>query len=154
MRLPDPPKWRPRFERDLPVDSATLHARPNRARQEGVGGCPLQYIGGHASLDIPAASRRLFSPHLDLEFDPEATPIRLRGRFGPPPEIWMAVAGTHFALAVLATMALCRAFVAWSMQETPWPLAGAGLAVLGILAVDELAAPAAGFVGFSKESSR
>jgi hypothetical protein len=101
-----------------------------------------------------------------LEFDPEATPIRLRGRFGPRPEIWMAVAGTHFALAVLATMALCWAFVAWSMQETPWQLVGAGVAVLGILAVhalallgqrlaahqmqqlqdavDELAAPAAG----------
>lgn len=114
------PRMRPEFMIAVGECGPAVMARLERQLAEP--GCDLagQVRGEHACLSLPPSRQSLLSPHLNLELHTRDGSVRLRGRFGPRPNVWtgfMAVYG------VLAMGGLTGGIYGWAqttVHEFPW----------------------------------
>ena len=110
---------RPRWMLEVSEPPAELVDRI-RARLDEPG-CPYSGSVGrsHVLLSLGDEERHFWSPTLDIEFDVTESATRLRGKFGPHPEVWTMFV---FLWSVLVAMWLGGAMfgaVQWLIGETP-----------------------------------
>jgi hypothetical protein len=123
---------RPRFQVRLPCDPDQVMERL-RQRLPECPRCTAISVGRHAELDVPAAQRRIWSPHLSVtaEHDPPSGSL-VRGRFGPHPHLWTLYMFLAFGLGFALLVGLSWGYAQWAMEETPWALVSVPVAsVLG-----------------------
>lgn len=114
------PRMRPEFM--IPVGDCGPSVMARLQQQLAEPDCALagQVRGEHACLSLPPSRQSLLSPHLNLELYTRGESVRLRGRFGPRPNVWtgfMAVYG------VLAMGGLTGGIYGWAqitVHEFPW----------------------------------
>lgn len=135
-------KMRPRFAVDVPCGARTVV----EVLAEGIGRADPALEGhfdpGHCVLRIPEDRRYLWSPELDLTFDPldaedgdAITGVRVRCLFTPRPSVWTVFAFGYAVLALLGLAAGVFGLVQLSLGHPPWALLGPVVALLSIAAV-------------------
>lgn len=99
-------KMRPRFAVDVASDVESVV----QVLRERIGDAdpPLEgyFNTAHCVLGIPAARRYLYSPELDLTFEPTGSDawaggVRVRALVGPRPAIWTAFVYVYAVLALV-----------------------------------------------------
>lgn len=78
----------------------------------------------HVDLAVAATNRRIYSPVLSLEIDPDGTGTRLHGSFAPAPALWTFFLFLYAFLAFVAVLALVGGGAQWMLQRAPWALWG------------------------------
>jgi hypothetical protein len=89
--------------------------------------------GRCAYFFVDEEERKIWSPHLSIQVEPEGDGSILRGRFGPHPELWTLYMFLYTAVGFLAVMGLILGFVQWQSDMTPWGYWGVAGGVPGIL---------------------
>lgn len=129
------PRMRPEFM--IAVGNCGPAVMARLQEQLAGEGCALtgQVVGDHACLALPPSKQSLLSPYLNLDLQTRDGAVRLRGRFGPRPNVWtgfMAVYG------VLAMGGLTGGIYGWAqttVHEFPWGFFGvpAALALIAFV---------------------
>lgn len=132
-----PGPLRPRFVLDveLPPRAVLARLRHRLDRPE----CPVEGSiateQGHADLRIPAAGRRLWSPHLGIEVCARGDGARLRCLVGPNPALWTLVAFGLLGSGTGAAFLLVLGGVQLLLEEPAWGLPAAGGALVAMAAI-------------------
>ena len=88
--------------------------------------------GRCAYFFVDEEERRLWSPHLSVQVEPNSAGSILRGRFGPHPEMWTFFVFLYSAVGFLAIIGLILGFVQWQSGMAPWGLWGVWIGVPGL----------------------
>ena len=131
-------RMRPRFAVDLACEADAL-VRVLRDRI-GSAGPPLEgkFDPRHCLLRIPASRRSIWSPELDLTFEPRADDepgVRLRCLYAPRSEVWTGFAFTYAALTAIAFFSAMGGIAQLTLGQTPTGLvvAGGALVLIGVI---------------------
>jgi len=124
-----PPRMRPRFEVPLAADQADILDRVRRRLD--VPDCPLagQVLDGHALIRLPDARQSLLSPVLTLEVVTRDQQRVLIGRFSPQPNVWTGFMLVYGVLAMLGLIGLMYGFAQMTVDQAPWSMLAAPLAL-------------------------
>jgi hypothetical protein len=95
-------------------------------------------LDGHLMLTVPAHVRHFWSPYLHLSIEPHRTELEsptparsyVRGFFTPHPSLWTAFMLTYLALGTVLAFACMWAVVQVVLDDAPWALGAAGVAVV------------------------
>lgn len=123
------PRMRPRFEVPLAAHQADIL---DRVRQRlNAPGCPLagQVLAGHALIRLPDARQSLLSPVLTLEVVTRDGHPVLVGRFSPQPNVWTGFMLVYGVLAMLGLTGLMYGFAQMTVDQAPWSMLAAPLAL-------------------------
>ncbi|MBT8396711.1 MAG: hypothetical protein HKO65_12415 [Gemmatimonadetes bacterium] len=105
-----------------------------RSRLEGVDYADCTRSKGRcADFFVDEEERKLWSPHLSVQVEPDAEGSLLRGRFGPHPELWTLFIFLYTAVGFLAVIGLMLGFVQWQSGMDSWGLWGVWLGVPGLV---------------------
>ncbi|MEZ4387054.1 MAG: hypothetical protein R3D98_05670 [Candidatus Krumholzibacteriia bacterium] len=124
-----PPRMRPRFE--VPLGAGAPHvldvlrhhlARPD-CRFQG------QVVTGHAMLTLPRERRSLLSPVLNLEVAERPRGPVLVGRFSPQPNVWTGFMAVYGVLGLAGLGGLMYGFAQLTVDEAPWAMLAAPIAL-------------------------
>ncbi|MCJ7629192.1 MAG: hypothetical protein MUO50_12500 [Longimicrobiales bacterium] len=88
--------------------------------------------GRCAYFFVDEEERRLWSPHLSVQVEPNSAGSVLQGRVGPHPEMWTFFVFLYSAVGFLATIGLILGFVQWQSGMVPWGLWGVWIGVPGL----------------------
>lgn len=112
-----PPALRPRFVMDSPEPLDTVIARFEAAL--ATPDCPVRgrIHRPHICLSLPEVERRLWTPTLDVDLEPLEHGCRLRGYFGPHPNIWSMYLASFAFLLLVAAAALIIASSQWILDQ-------------------------------------
>jgi len=129
------PRMRPRFEVPLAAYQADIL---DRVRQRlAAPDCPLagQVLDGHALIKLPNARQSLLSPVLTLEVVGRDGQRVLIGRFSPQPNVWTGFMLVYGVLAMLGLAGLMYGFAQMTVDQTPWSMLAApvALALIGFV---------------------
>jgi hypothetical protein len=113
---------RPRFEIEFDRDADTIMERL-RDRLPDCPRCAGDSVGRHAELFVPESERRLWSPWLSVTADQDGERSRLRGRFGPHPNVWTLYVFFAFGLGFALLVGSTWGYAQWAADQTPWALA-------------------------------
>lgn len=132
-------RLRPRFEEERGLARETLVREA--AQRLGQPGCPFAgaVLEDHLWLSLPKASRRLWSPVLELRLTEQGGRLRISGQFGPDPGAWTFFLALYAFTMLCAGLALLWGSSVWMLGGRPtilWvlPAAGALLALLHYIA--------------------
>ena len=89
--------------------------------------------GRCADFFVDEEERKIWSPHLSVQVEPEGGGSLLRGRFGPHPELWTLYMFLYTAVGFLATIGLILGFVQWQSGMSPRGFWGGVVGIPGIL---------------------
>jgi hypothetical protein len=138
-------RMRPRFTMDLACDAETLvqvlRDRIDEAEPPLEGGFDVR----HCLLRIPRSRRSLWSPELDLTFEPRSDGrpgVRLRCLYAPRSEVWTGFAFLYAALSAAGVIGAVGGIAQATLSAPPWGFAATGAALVLIAAIY-----AAGYVG-------
>lgn len=111
-----------------------------RACLEG-GSCPVEgHVGTkELSLALSGEARHTFSPWLSLQVYPWQGGTRLRGVFGPHPNLWTLFVFIYATWVVVFIAGVVYGYGQWVTQSAPWALwiaLGAAVAQGASCAVD------------------
>lgn len=130
---------RPTFELRVSGDPDELARRLARRLERPCCPCHGVSAGHHAELFVRDADRHLWSPWLSVTIEPADEPevARVRGRFGPHPQVWTGFMFGYFGIGTAAVFALMLGVSQSVVKETPWgyPAALAGLVAVVLLYV-------------------
>ena len=88
--------------------------------------------GRCADFFVDEAKRKLWSPYLSMQIEPQEVGSLLRGRYGPHPEIWTLFMFLYTVVGFLATMGLMLGFVQWQSGMRPWGFWGVAIGLPGL----------------------
>lgn len=131
------PRFRPSFRVRLPLprDEAIKLLRS----RVGQVVPPNNWLGKGrwCEIHLPAAERRLWTPHLSLRLDHESDGSSLFVRYAPRPEVWTLFVFGYAAVAFLVLLGAVFGYVQWASGEAAWGLwsVWTGLPVLVLLHV-------------------
>jgi len=130
-------RLRPTFRVDLTTDRdrAIEEIRDRLASDERFSG-RWRGKGRWAEIHVPAAERRLWSPHLSLRLDAEeGAGCSLFGRFAPDPEVWTFFMFLYVAFAFAGVFGAVFGWVQRASGEPAWGfwIACAGAVVVGLI---------------------
>jgi hypothetical protein len=83
-----------------------------RARVLSAGSCVEFYVE-----DV---EKRLWSPYLSVQAQPQSDRTVLHGRFSPRPEVWTLVMFLYSLNAFLAVLGAMFGYGQWAIDRTPW----------------------------------
>jgi hypothetical protein len=89
--------------------------------------------GRCAEFFVKREDRRLWSPYLSVQVEPKERGALLRGRFGPPPEMWTLFMFLYTAVGFLSLMGLMLGFVQWQSGMEAWGFWGVYIGVPGLI---------------------
>lgn len=116
------PRLRPRFEVVVPREPDEILAGFKDALREP--GC--QVTGGvashHVSLSVPPKDATFWSPHLEVEVEPDEEGSRVRARIGPHPHVWTMFIAMHAVVAFFGIAGAMYGLSSWVSGDSPWPL--------------------------------
>ncbi len=125
-------RMRPSFERRLQLPPQAVRELLASRVDGGACGVGVRMARKHVDLAVAEANRKIYSPVLSLEIDPEGTGTRLHGSFAPAPALWTFFLFLYAFLAFVAVVALVGGGAQWMLQRPPWGLWG--LPLCGVLA--------------------
>lgn len=76
----------------------------------------------HIVLSVAADEAMTWSPYLDLDFEPQPEGTRIRGRFGPGPQVWTFFLAIYAALTFLCIGSAMFGMSQMTMGSDPWAL--------------------------------
>ena len=115
-----PPRMRPRFELQLPVQRATWLEAFQSLLRDDPGCCRGQVFRKHAVLEVRREDRSFWSPYLNLEVEDEPDGAAIRGRFSPHPHVWTMFIAIYILLAIAALAGVVYGFVQYTLGQSPW----------------------------------
>lgn len=72
----------------------------------------------HVIIDIPDGENHFWSPQLDIEVEEATdTTTRVRGLFGPKPQVWTFFMFLHFAVAISFMIFLVMAYSNYALEK-------------------------------------
>lgn len=71
---------------------------------------------------VPAANRRLWSPHLSVQLSPIDEEVEIFGRYSPRPEVWTFVMLLYFAATFVAIGGAIYGCVQIMLNAVPWAM--------------------------------
>lgn len=87
---------RPRFQVDLQLSKENLLAFFRQRLEEKQSDFPHKIIDDHIFIDIPKKDNHFWSPQLHLEVLEFEEGSKLKGLFGPKPQVWTLFMFVHF----------------------------------------------------------
>lgn len=125
------PQQRPTFEFQVPIAADAVSERIIEGLQKGECPCVGAVRKRHAWIHIREEERRFWSPTLDLTLVEEEGVTRLKGRFGPHPNVWALFTFIYAFLSANAVLLSMYGLAQLTLDRTPWALlASAGLVAL------------------------
>ena len=124
-----PPRMRPRFELQLPVQREQWLGTLKTLLQEDGGSLRGQVFRKHAVVLMRDGERTFWSPYLNLEVEDEPDGSAIRGRFSPHPNVWTLFMAIYILLAFAALGGLSYGIVQYTLGQSPWALLVAPAAV-------------------------
>ena len=112
------PKPRPRFAHELPVAAPALVA----TLQEGFlaeTDLHARFAQGHFQVTYRKPARKFWSPCLHLEVVATDAGSRLKGMWGPHPDVWTVYSFAAVGLAFLMAVALMWGLSQMSLKHVP-----------------------------------
>lgn len=108
---------KPRFQIDFKMNSAVLldeikqHLSDESAYR-------MRVIDQHVIIDIPLKEAHFWSPQLQLEVEElTATTSKIKGLFGPKPQVWTFFMFLHFIVAFAFLIFGIIAYSNWSLKR-------------------------------------
>lgn len=93
---------RPRFSIDLTKSKEEVLALFQREKKEAKKRFVIKIIDEHIFLDVLNKDNHFWSPHLHLEImEHEDGKTKVKGLFGPKPQVWTFFMFLHFVVATL-----------------------------------------------------
>lgn len=128
-----PPRMRPLLRARVALPRPELVRRIEAALDLPEATCRGRASSRYAALMVREEVRHFWSPTLQLEIFDEGTGVRLWGRFGPHPEVWVLFIGLYAVtgFSVIAGLVLggAQAFI----DQEPWGfLIAAGSVAFGL----------------------
>ena len=118
------PPVRPKIELRLADPPEQVAERLRRGLAES-SCCEGVSVGRHAEIFVPEAERRVWSPWLSITVEPwDDGGSRVRGRFGPHPNLWTLYMFCAFALVFAGFGSLVWGMAQWALGGQPWALSG------------------------------
>ncbi len=115
-----PPRMRPRFELQLPVERERWLGALKSQLQNAPGSLRGQVFRKHAVVLMRDGERTFWSPYLNLEVEDEPDGSAIRGRFSPHPNVWTMFMGVYILLAIAALGGLSYGIVQLTLGQSPW----------------------------------
>ena len=115
-----PPRMRPRFELQLPIDRERWLGALRQLLEDDPGVLRGQVFRKHAVVQMRDQERTFWSPYLNLEVEDEPDGAAIRGRFSPHPNVWTFFMGVYILLALLALAGLSYGIVQYTLDQPPW----------------------------------
>jgi len=148
------PKIRPTFSIPLAKDANGSMAIL-RERLEGTDFEECSRSKGRcAEFFVREEERRIWSPCLSVQVEPEKEGALLKGRFGPHPELWTLFMFLYAGVGFLALMGLMLGFVQWQSGMEPWGFWGAYLGFPGLVALYAISAAGQRLSAYQMEELR
>ena len=124
------PPVRPKIELHVSEPPERVTERLRRGLAESTC-CEGVSVGMHAEIFVPEAERSVWSPWLSITVEAsEESGSRVRGRFGPHPNLWTLYMFCAFALGVSGFGSLVWGMAQWALGRTPWAFSGIVLCAL------------------------
>lgn len=89
---------RPRFHVDLALSKEKLLQKFHQHLAAKKSDFPHKIIDDHMFIDIPKKDNHFWSPQLHLEVVAQEEGARLKGLFGPKPQVWTLFMFVHFVV--------------------------------------------------------
>ncbi len=135
-RTPRPSNIRPRFDLVLPAKPELVLAQLQEHLDRTEFGCRGWVADPYAELEVPAASKRLWSPRLAIHARGSSQGCTLHCRYQPEPNLWTLYMAIWGMLAVTGASAIAWVCATWIMGAEPIvPLACVGGVVVMALAL-------------------
>ena len=108
---------KPRFELDFDMDAYDLLTKLKQGITND-SDYKVKIVDHHVIIDIPTKDNHLWSPQLQLELvEKENDTTKIKGLFGPKPQLWTFFMFIHFAVATLFLVFAVIAYSNWSLQK-------------------------------------
>ncbi|MGB5284413.1 MAG: hypothetical protein WBN29_07870 [Polyangiales bacterium] len=130
-----PPRMRPRFELQLPVERELWLGALSSLLQNDPGSLRGQVFRAHAVVLMRDTERTFWSPYLNLEVEDEPDGSAIRGRFSPHPNVWTMFMGVYILLAFAVLGGISYGIVQLTLGQVPWGfwIAPAAVALFGFV---------------------
>lgn len=111
---------RPRFSIDIKKSKEEIVKIFEKQKVSQPKQFVIKILDEHIFLDILNKDNHFWSPHLHLELvDLETNSTKIKGLFGPKPQVWTFFMFLHFVVATLFIGCGIWAYVGASLEETP-----------------------------------
>jgi len=96
--------------------------------------CPVvgKVLSKHASIQLPPEQRSMLSPYLNLDLVPADDKFQLVGKFSPHPHVWTGFMAIYGILAMVGLAGLMYGFAQTTVDEAPWAMLAAPVALAAI----------------------
>jgi len=133
-------RMRPRFAVDLECGAESVVRSLRERIEEAEPALEGSFDDGHCVLRIPDERRFLWSPELDITFEPgegATHGVRVRCLFGPRPPVWTGFAFVYAVAAAAALAGFMGALAQLTLGRAPEALLAsvAALALIGVVYV-------------------
>ncbi|SOS48800.1 ABC transporter ATP-binding protein [Tenacibaculum dicentrarchi] len=108
---------KPRFQIDFEMNSAVLIDEIKQHLSDDPA-YKMRIIDQHVIIDIPLKEAHFWSPQLQLEVEElTSTTSKIKGLFGPKPQVWTFFMFLHFMVAFLFLIFGIMAYSNWSLKR-------------------------------------
>jgi hypothetical protein len=97
---------RPRFKKETPESIHVLLEKLDQLFSDEKGAIDGSIVHHHVSVKIPKESQHFWSPQLSLSFEKVETGTRIRGLYGPSPNVWLMFMFLYFFMGFVAMLVL------------------------------------------------
>ena len=113
---------RPRFVMELGVSPDRLRSAFTHAVETAASTFVMRTVGTHMDITVVRDIRHFWSPCVHLEFEPKDDGTRLRGLYGPHPNVWTMFAFLTLSTLVLMSFGAIGGMAEWMANGTAWSL--------------------------------
>lgn len=126
------PRMKPEFRIPLDEDGDQVMYRLKDLLERDE--CPVvgRVLSKHASIQLPPEKRSLLSPYLNLDLVPDGDTFQLVGKFSPHPHVWTGFMAIYGVLTMVGLAGLMYGFAQMTVEESPWAMLAAPVAVAAI----------------------
>ena len=108
---------KPRFQIDFQMNSEVLLSEI-KDHLSDVTDYKMKVIDNHVIIDIPEKETHFWSPQLSIEIeDLSETTSKIKGLFGPKPQVWTFFMFIHFIIATAFLIFGVVAYSNWSLKK-------------------------------------
>lgn len=108
---------RPRFEVDLPLSKEKLLIALQEKLHLNKAEFPHKLVDDHIFIDIPKKDNHFWSPQLHLEVLETDQGSKLKGLFGPKPQVWTLFMFVHFVVGTSFLGCCAWAYTNYSLDK-------------------------------------
>ena len=108
---------KPRFQLDIQMNASDLLQKINHKINEEAA-YKMKLIDNHLFIDISDKESHYWSPQLQIEVESlTENTSKIRGLFGPKPQVWTMFMFMHFAVATAFLIFAIMAYSYWSLNK-------------------------------------